>query len=99
PAVTLLVADEDAVAAEILPATLSTALSDPASDELSVQGPQRADAALRAFSLSAVPRVVMLARVDASYLTIHDAKPASDNDAERTTIGDAMMSLPHVDWK
>ncbi len=99
PAVTLLVADEEAVAAETLPAALSTALSDPASDELSVQGPQRADAALRAFGLSAAPRVVMLARVDASYLTIYDAKPASDNDAERTAIGDALMPLPHVDWE
>ncbi|MGY8632550.1 hypothetical protein RAD15_08645 [Bradyrhizobium sp. 14AA] len=97
PAVTLLVADDRSVGAEMLPAGLSATLSDPSSDELSVQGPQRADAALRAFGLSAAPRIVMLARVDTSYLTIHDAKPGKD--AERTTIGDAMMPLPHVDWK
>jgi hypothetical protein len=42
PAVSLLVADEDSVAAEILPAALAAALSDPASNSLSMQGRSRA---------------------------------------------------------
>jgi hypothetical protein len=100
PAVTLVVADENAVGVESLPAALAATLSDPASDALTVQGVQRAEAALRAFSLSATPRIIMLARVDDSYLTIRDAKPAADDGAaERTTIGDAVTPPPHVDWK
>jgi len=98
PAVTLLVADERQVAAEILPIALAATLSDPASNALAPQGAQRAEAALRAFSLSAAPRVVMLARVDTSYLAIHDKPPAANPTAERTTIVEATAPLPHVDW-
>lgn len=98
PAVTLLVADESRVVAEILPAALAATLSDPASNALELQGAQRAEAALRAFSLSAAPRIVMLARVDTSYLTIHDKRPAAEASAERATIVDATAPFPHVDW-
>lgn len=99
PAITLLVADEDTITAEILPAALAGALSDPASDALSVQGPQRAEAVLRASSLSAAPRIVLLARVDQSYLTIHEAKPAPGDEVERMTVTDVLTPLPHVDWE
>ncbi|MER9278420.1 hypothetical protein [Mesorhizobium sp. M0522] len=98
PAVTLLVADERLVAAEMLPEALATALADPWSNALDVHGAERVEAALRAFSLSAAPRVVMLARVDTSYLTIHDKRPAADAEAERSTIVDATAPFPHVDW-
>ena len=89
PAVTLLVADQDTVRAEILPAELAASLCDQASDALSTQGSQRADAAVRAFSLNATPRIVILARVDDSYLTImrrsrwHTAKPSGLRSATR----------------
>lgn len=98
PAVTLLVADERRVRAEILPAALAATLSDPASNALALQGPQRAEATRRAFSLSATPRVVMLARVDTSYLTIRDARPAPEAEFERTTVVEATTPFPHVDW-
>ncbi|UVK55361.1 hypothetical protein DBIPINDM_001869 [Mesorhizobium sp. AR02] len=99
PAVTLLVADEDTITAEILPSALASGLSDPASEALAVQGPQRAEAAVRAFSLSAAPRAVMLARVDQSYLAIHEAKSAPGDEVERMSITDALTLLPHVDWE
>jgi len=98
PAVTMLVADERTVAAEILPTALAATLSDPASNALEVQGAQRAEAALRAFGLSAAPRVVMLARVDTSYLTIYDKRSAAKPEAERATIVEASVPFPHVDW-
>ena len=97
PAVTLLVADERRVSAEILPAALAATLSDPASNALEVQGARRAEAATRAFSLSAAPRVVMLARVDASYLTIREKRFAEPG-AERSTIVEPSVPFPHVDW-
>lgn len=98
PAVTLLVADERRVGAEILPAALAATLSDPASNALALQGAQRAEATLRAFGLSAAPRLVMLARIDTDYLTIHDKRPPPEAEAERTTIVEPTAPFPHVDW-
>lgn len=101
PAVTFLVADEEGVEAEIMPPALAASLADPESDALDIQGAERAEAELRASSLSAAPRIVMLARVDASYLTIRDKRPASTPagaEMERTSTVDVMSIFPHVDW-
>ncbi|MBH8609972.1 hypothetical protein I4N56_002695, partial [Pseudomonas mohnii] len=98
PAVTLLVADESTVVAESLPAPLASALSDPAGGDLSVQGGQRAEAALRAMSFSATPRIVMLARVAPSYQGLRDGWTASEDNG-RTTVGNALMPMPHTDWQ
>lgn len=97
-AVSLLVADESTVVAESLPVLLAAALSESASNELGVQGGQRADAALRALSFSATPRIVMLARVDPSYLQLRDGGSVSEVNG-RTTVGNALMPMPHSDWQ
>jgi hypothetical protein len=97
--VTLIVADERAVRASVLPADLAATLVDPSSDALVADGQQRGDAAMRAFSLSATPRVVLLARIDDSYLTIHgnegDAVSAVKLD---DAIASAVASPPQVFW-
>lgn len=101
PVVTLLVADELGIVAETLPAPLASALSDPMSNALDANGARRADAALRALSLRAAPRVVLLARADPSYLTIRDKRSAAgeaEPETERTTLVDVTTAVPHVDW-
>ncbi|WP_316189800.1 hypothetical protein [Bradyrhizobium sp. SZCCHNS1054] len=89
PAVTLIVADDTAINANRLPATMAAALVDPSSNEVVAEGQDRADAAMRALVLSARPRAVILASVDTSYLSIHEAGKES-----LTTP----RPLPHVSW-
>ena len=95
PAVTLIVADEMSVRTEILPTGMAAALADPVSDQIVAEGQQRADALMRAFGLSANPRVVILARVDASYLTIYGSEPAAAAGPEGRIAG-AFSPQPHV---
>ncbi|WP_315827142.1 hypothetical protein [Bradyrhizobium sp. SZCCHNG3015] len=85
PAVTLIVTDESSVHSDILPAALAATLVDTTSNEIVMDGKQRADASMRAFGLSADPRALILASVDSSYLTIRD--PQSP-----------LVSPPHVSW-
>ncbi len=107
PGVTLVVLDREGIKTERLPSGLATALADPWSDELQVNGPRRADATMRALGLSKSPRIVLLARVDDSYLTIRTPGAASgvepeiqggDRHDQRTTVGDALAPPPHVSW-
>jgi hypothetical protein len=86
PAVTLIVTDAVSVYNEILPAALAAKLVDSTDNQVVLDGKQRADAAMRAFGLSANPRVLVLASVDSSYMTIHDPNSSS------------RIPPPHVSW-
>lgn len=97
PGVTLIVADRTSIRAIVLPAVLAATLVDPASDALVVDGQQLGDAQMRAFSLSATPRVVLLGRIDDSYLTIHGNEGPSAAQLDRA-IASAAMPPPHVSW-
>lgn len=87
-AVSLIVADNQAVRTAALPADLAAMLTDPASNALGADGQQRADASMRARGLSADPRIVLLGRVDDRYLR-STADKLQRTDAEP----------PHVDWQ
>lgn len=92
PAVTLIVTDAASVQNDFLPAALAATLVDSASNQVVLDGKQRADASMRAFGLSANPRVLILASVDSSYLTIHDPKSSRDPDSP------SRIPPPHVSW-
>jgi hypothetical protein len=89
PAVTLIVADDASVRANRLPAAMAATLVDPSTNEVVAEGEDRADAAMRALVLSPRPRVFILASVDTSYLSIHEAGKESLT---------APRPLPHVSW-
>ncbi|WP_246297595.1 hypothetical protein [Tardiphaga robiniae] len=92
PAVTLTVTDAVSVYNEILPAALAATLVDSTSNQVVLDGKQRADASMRAFGLSANPRVSVLASVDSSYLTIHDPQSSRGPDSR------SQIPPPHISW-
>ncbi|UGY02528.1 hypothetical protein [Bradyrhizobium quebecense] len=89
PAVSMIVADDIAIHTAELPSAMAQTLVDPSDNTVVGDGTQRADAEMRALGLSAGPRVIILASVDSSYLTIHDTGQPS----QAVTTG-----LPHVSW-
>ncbi|MGJ4912966.1 hypothetical protein [Bradyrhizobium oligotrophicum] len=89
PAVSMIVADDMAIHTAELPSSTAQTLVDPSDNTVVLDGKQRADAEIRALGLSASPRVIILASVDSSYLTIHDTGQSS----QAVTTG-----LPHVSW-
>ncbi len=98
PAVTLMMMDREGLKIEVLPEALAATLVDPAGPGLLADGGERADAMLRALSLSADPLLVVLARMDPSYMTIRIREARGDL-SNRTGGPVELRALPpHVGW-